>query len=269
MKNKRKILMAFMSAMVMAVLFTACGGNAADEAETTPQAPITTPQTTPQTTPEPTPEPTPPPHVHTWQEANFQQARICLECGDEEGRPLPAGFAQSGLTLSGLGVAHSYVTATSGVGRTVGNLTVELIDIIEGNERLEAEEGYEWRIVRATKTFGDNNAWQHGARWHSRMGCYFDFDLLEAREHEGYGTGWTINFYGEEREILFDSEAVQSEWIGQTFHRITDFMVRVPIGYDGLLLYYFNAANWDGIETGDYITIADITDEDTLWFRLN
>ncbi|MCL2060524.1 MAG: hypothetical protein FWH01_15985 [Oscillospiraceae bacterium] len=217
------------------------------------------------------------PLPHDWREANYQEPQECLDCGEVEGEPLPAVFLSHGFTLSELGIAHPYITGTYADTSvpTKGRVTVSDFHVIEGDEDREAKEGFEWQVFRVLYEFDDDNARRDGMWWAVMWPCYYEFSLdkdlyLDDRVHT-----YTINFYGEDylldNEEDFVQDVLQSEWIAGKYVRDEINAIRVPVGYDGTVLVFYNTGNHPASRTGDLSEPAlrsELIDNDTVFIRL-
>lgn len=211
-------------------------------------------------------------HVHDWMEANYQEPKRCSGCDETEGGPLEPGFEKMGLAFNvQLGENYDYITCTSMDSSlpTIAQLTFTDYRVFEGDELHEPMEGYEWRSVHASALYGDENAWNYGCkyRW-LNFDYYFVNEEDEIKEDKENDTKeYTINYMGKDfTECCFQTEDGKfREWSENgtcEFH--IDFFARVPIGYDGMVIAFCDAAKGDEI-----IKLNEQIDENTLFFRMD
>ncbi|MCR5664921.1 MAG: hypothetical protein K6G17_08645 [Oscillospiraceae bacterium] len=207
-----------------------------------------TPEPTPEPAPEPTPEPTPEPAVEA---------------------PMP-DFEAYGLdkNLIGPDRSYDYITITNGdpTQTTVGKLTVVGYKIFEGDEELPPLEGYEWRVVGVQIVFSDDAAWENGMRVGPCIEDYYNIVLHDdssVTRDDGF-TASTILWQGRTWEMirLVEDEFTPWEDHACAYRFIAAF--RVPVGYDGCVVGFYNRAR----EWGEGEYIYDVADGNTLFFRL-
>ncbi len=213
-----------------------------------------------------------PAHEHVWQDATYQQANFCAECG-EEGEPLVGFFAQNGYTPAmEVGAAYNYRTiCNQDTDRfTVGEITIADYRIITGDDTYAEKEGYEWRIATFNIAFSDANAQAVGTRTRCGITDYYTGSMVGTASDDDRLL--TINYNGEELLCDYISTTHQAEWIDGTFYVSIEVGVQVPVGYDGVVLAFYNAVRAKHNETG-YLTqdnvLPDVVDEDTLFFRMD
>ena len=209
---------------------------------------------------------------HTWVEANYQAPKTCSVCEETEGEPLIASFEEHGMVINAEeGVTYDYVTtcSTNTSKKTVGHLTFSDYQIAETVEGFESKEGYEWRTVHATIVFDDANAFNYGPSYSSCIDNYFDVGGWDNSSHFDEDSGlriYTVNYYGTdytECAVAFMNDR-WSGWINNTITFEADIYVRVPVGYDGVVVGFYDSA----IKWAEGMHIYDIADENTLFFRL-
>lgn len=212
--------------------------------------------------------------AHDWMDANYQAPKVCTLCGITEGEPLTASFVEHGLTVNvtELNTEYDYVTAcyTDESKQTVGKLMLSNYRIFAGDEKHPALEGYEWHAVTVTIRFDDENAWNYGCGVETCKENYYDVIGWDESsiELENKMYRHTVNFNGADyTECLYDdgTEYTWSKWVDKACTCTFERYVRVPVGFDGIVLGFRNSGtNWG---EGQYI--FDIADEDTLFFRLD
>lgn len=288
MKTTTYRIMSAVMAIVMLLSMTACGGNEATPTETT------TPPTTESisvceanghTWTDATCEVAKTCSVcgetegealgHSWADANYQASKTCTVCGATEGEALTAAFDEHGLVINvtELDTEYDYVTAcySDETKQTVGKLMISNYRVFAGDETHPALDGYEWHAVTVTVRFDDENAWNYGASVQTCRENYYDIvgwdessTHLEAEKMFQY----TVNFNGVDyTECLYEDggEYTWSEWVDKACTCTFERYIRVPVGYDGIVLGFYDSA----IEWGDGQYIFDIADENTLFFRLD
>ena len=209
---------------------------------------------------------------HTWVDANYQEPKTCSVCGETEGEPLTPSFETHGLVINmEEGVTYDYLTICydNPSKETVGHLTISNYQISEALEGYETPEGYEWRSVHASILFDDDNAWNYGMSVGICRENYYDIEgwdnssqYDEARELSTY----TVNYHGVDYpECAVAVSGGFSGWVDQTNTYELDYSVRVPVGYDGFVIGFYNKrTQWE-----DGMYIYDVADENTMFFRLN
>jgi len=218
------------------------------------------------------------PTEHVRIDANFQEASFCLLCGDINGEPLEPGFISSGYTINATaGRPYEYTTITERdrEATTVGAATLLYIDFFESDIDYPQRAGYEYISTRLMITFDDENAAQNGFRYLTGQLDFFGFDSGEAAviydtfedsEIPGFKiVNRKLNFFGEDYDYYMKHTQIQNEWIGNISYVVLEYIFLVPAGYDGIVIYLSNAANWT--ETGSRV-ISDNFDDETLFFRL-
>ena len=211
---------------------------------------------------------------HSWADANYQAPKTCTVCGTTEGEALTAAFDEHGLVVNvtELDTEYDYVTAcySDETKQTVGKLMISNYRVFAGDETHPALEGYEWHAVTVTVRFDDENAWNYGCGIETCRENYYDVvgwdESSVALDDDMYQ--YTVNFNGVDyTECLYDdnTEYIWSEWVDKACTCTFERYIRVPVGYDGIVLGFFDSA----IEWGDGQYIFDIADENTLFFRLD
>jgi len=298
--------------IAMVLTLTACAnGNTATEA-----VPESTGSQTPEPTTEPTPEPEEQPHEHVWQEANYQQPKMCIECDETEGEPLSPRFLEYGFTASEHGVWVPFVTRanrsdTRIEGQIIGGIGggFDIADAVsfkdngepyiksyfspewreDSNIRWEGDQwiletdgfemplpieedmifepGFEWRIISIEAYFNCEVAYRDGWFFSSRLLDYYSIDLSTddadnrrmGNDETGVMHTFTVYFNGNDYEC---KSMIYSHSDSESIYFVFSFSV--PIGYDGVVLAFANAGNL----RDDNSTLADVIDEDTVFFRI-
>lgn len=192
---------------------------------------------------------------HDLQPANYQDPATCSVCGYTEGECLEPKFAQYPVSViqTEMGVEYDYETACYIAGyTTVGKLWWEDYRVFASDETHEAVEGYEWHTVTVHIRFEDRNAYKFGFIVQPALDDYYWY---EAETENGYTDVFTVSYYG----VLYDqclranSQGSYSEWVDNTCTFTATYAWRVPVGYDGHLVLFYNAAKDAGdlLESGD------------------
>lgn len=210
---------------------------------------------------------------HTWVDANYQSAKLCTTCGFTEGEPLTATFDEHGMVINitEVGKEYDYVTTCSedSSKKTVGKLMISDYRVFEGDEAHPAMEGYEWHAVTVTIRFNDENAWNYGMGVRVSCDNYYDLITWDATQTKiASGTySQTCNFNGVDYECVadFSGKMSFSEWVDKEKTCTFDRYVRVPVGYDGVVLTFRDNA----LKMGDGQHLYDVVDENSLYFRLD
>lgn len=206
------------------------------------------------------------PLEHTLTEANYQQPAICEVCGETVGEPLQAEFEKYGLVCNAeLDTTYPYVIPCYDAGYTTnGKVAFSDYETFESDETHEALDGYEWKAVTYTIIFDDENAYYHGySGFSSGVLDYYDESFFD-NYNENTDT-YTSNYNGIEYSgIQFDHEDLKEGWFDDVFTYQGRYFLRVPIGYDGIVLVILNPKGND-IENG-YERAKE--HDDTILFRL-
>lgn len=219
---------------------------------------------------------------HTLTEANYQQAAICEVCGESIGEPLQADFEKYNLTEHMVELDKAYDNKTlcynNSAYTTVGKAVFSNYRTFDSDETHEEKEGYEWKCIDITCSFGDENAWEYGI---SPSGCFEDYydivkrDDSDERDDDGV-IHFTVNWNGVDyTECCYIEDGVWTGWKDNTnpaygdWEHINVFQesiaVLVPVGYDGFVVGVINrAVSWE-----DDQYVFDIDNTDSLFFRMN
>jgi len=218
------------------------------------------------------------PLEHVWTDANYQEASFCKNCGAINGEPLTPGFISHGFrinTTSGRPYSYTTITNLEPDKEVTGFLTLLYIDIFEFNEGFPVKPGYEYITARFLVTFDDENARTSGIQRLSGQTDFFDFDpdepaieqdnLRDSDIPDFKTASRKLNFYGEYYEYYVKHTTVQIVWVGDVLHLTIEYSFLVPAGYDGIIIYFSNASNFEDISGR---VISDNFDSETLFFRL-
>lgn len=182
-------------------------------------------------------------------------------------------FEENGYTISmEENVAYAYRTICHENTDlfTIGEVTVSDYHIISGDDTYTATEGYEWRIATYAFTYTDDNAWNYGNRGRCAVTDYYVGGLAHTTKDDERPL--LVYYNGEEYYCTVESTVLRAEWENRVCYVTLEIAIQVPIGYDGIVLTFFNGVH--GSENEDtYLTEAatlqDIVDEDTLFFRMD
>ena len=231
------------------------------------------------------------PEEHVWQDANFQEASVCINCGELNGEPLEPGFSIHGLrinTISGRPFPYITTTRNDPEMRTTGVATLLYIAFFDSGRdhpmagidsfdtgNYPALAGYEYVLTRIMITFEDENSQVNGYQYMTGQTDYFIYDPDEpAVSYDDFRDsnipGFKIvnrklNYYGEDYVYYIKHSQVQNEWVGGISYVVLEYAFLIPAGYDGVVVYITNAANWSDENNR---VLSDNFDNDTLFFRL-
>ena len=218
------------------------------------------------------------PLEHIWTIANYQEASLCELCGETNGDPLEPNFTAYGLrinTTSGRPYSYKTITNLDPDMNTFGIAALLYGDIFESDTDYPEKAGYEYITARFMITFDDENARTNGFQYLIGQIDYYGFDPNEAaviyEDLRGSDipdfkvANRKLNYFGTDYEYYIKHTQIQNEWVGDTAYLVLEYTSLVPAGYDGLVLYVSNAANWTDSASR---VLADNFDSDTLFFRL-
>lgn len=208
---------------------------------------------------------------HTWENPNYQDNKICGVCGGTDGKPLTPGFEEHGLEINmEEDVVYEYVTSCyeDKTKKTTALLVVSNHHIFDSDEMHPAKEGYEWHTLEADFTFYDANATKYGWSWKALTLEYYEYLPIDG---SGSEVTYTVNYHGQEYSECYgeltekpqDTLYLPDGRRGATTGFTLDLCV--PIGYDGSVLVFYDAA----IEMEDGTYLHENVNEDTLYFRLS
>jgi hypothetical protein len=124
-------------------------------------------------------------------------------------------------------------------------------------------------------TFDDNNAQLNAFKYMTGQLDFFSFDpdevailyedLSDSDIPDFKIASRKLNYFGEDYEYYMKYTRLQEVWVNTMCYVNVEYTFLVPAGYDGIVVYISNAANWSE-ETNR--VISDNFDNDTLFFRL-
>lgn len=176
-----------------------------------------------------------------------------------------------------LGETANYKTATKLdiEMETVGNVTITERNVYKFADELpdptlQPLEGYEWVEVKATSMFTDDNARELGVDRASCVTNYYDLTYYELHIEpldDGF-TKFSVKPEGAEKsfdECLYTKDIENLGWNDdrQSICNYTWYF-RVPEGYDGMVIVFFNSA----IEWPDGKYVYEVLDADSLVYRV-
>lgn len=211
------------------------------------------------------------PLEHTLTEANYQQAATCEVCGETVGEPLQADFEKYNLTeyIAQLNQEYDYKTLCSKdfSQTTVGKVKFSNYQTFDSDETHPAQEGYQWKSVDVTLSFGDKNAWDYGITFNSSNEDYYDIVKHDETLHPADGKmQFTVNWNGVDyTECCYTGTSTEwIDWADNTNSAYEDWehllvgkytvAALVPTDYDGFIW----GVSSNGLEWGENQHINDV-----------
>jgi hypothetical protein len=188
-------------------------------------------------------------HEHVWSKENYQEPKTC-SCGQTEGAPLSAAFAEYGFEFIEAGKTYPYTSACV-MDRTVystGSVTVNDYRIVEAEEDFESKNGFEWRIIDWIMEFSDDNVHKYNVFHSSYSYDFYDGkyypegsgEIFTGSQHEYESEKFFVNYFGQdiecEQRIFHDGS-----WRDQVCIIEGTTAISVPVGYDGGVHVFMNA----------------------------
>ena len=176
-----------------------------------------------------------------------------------------------------LGQTAAYKTATKldVTVETIGDVTITERNVYKfedqlPDEALKALEGYEWVEVKARSMFNDDNAKDCGVDRASCVTNYYDLTYYEQHitpQDDGF-VKFSVKPEGAEAsfdECLYTKVIDNLGW-NDDRQTICDYTwyFRVPAGYDGMVIVFFNSA----IQWPDGKYVYEVIDADSLVYRV-
>lgn len=197
---------------------------------------------------------------HTLTEANYQQAATCEVCGETVGEPLQSDFDKYGLVCNAkidTPVTYTVPDYDTNELTATGEAIFTDYEIFTSDDTHEAVEGYEWRAVTLTMIL------QNG-RTSWTASDYYNVAAYDDEFYNEDNDTYTVNYNGEDyTECTYVDECLQDKWDGDVYTWQWRVYFRVPVGYDGRVIYVYTPENKNN---GDYIN--DRADENTVIYRL-
>ena len=185
---------------------------------------------------------------HTMTQANYQAPATCTACGHTDGECLVPEFAEYNVNIITveMGKQYNYLTECYIKGHTtVGKLWWEDYQVFASDENHEAVEGYEWHTVTVRIAFSDKDAQKYGFMVQP---CIADYYWYSSETDNGYTDRFSVNFNGVTYDqcLLANGYGSVSDWVNNTCTYTATYAWRVPVGYDGhLILFYQYGQNLD------------------------
>ena len=155
---------------------------------------------------------------------------------------------------------------------TVGTLTITECRRYKNGETLPVEgleglEGYEWVEIKARTAFDDQNARLYGVDRASTVTTYYELKYYEQslKDNEDGSTSFSVVKDGKEWTDCLYIKTVDNQGWNEERQSICEYAwyVRVPEGYDGVVIVFYDASlKW---EDGQYI--YEVLNADSLLFR--
>lgn len=191
-------------------------------------------------------------------------------------RPARAGFIEEGYECNmQVRKVYDFTTRTYQDAdiTTTGTVKIEDYKVIDSDKYHEAVEGYEWRTVTVLYCFGDENRRQYGVWTGEVIADYYSVDLEfeEGIPKEGEVQSFFIDYMGERTECKWFFTSMLDLSNKRTWNCRTKYSFLVPAGYDGIVMAFFNAKNYNTSPPNvDYYPAvpSEVIDEDTMFFRL-
>lgn len=188
--------------------------------------------------------------MHIYDVANDNTVFFRLPAASGE----PVNNAAKSLTELGITIDTEENTAYDYIGlcsddtaKTLASLTFSDYRITENEETLENIDGYEWRSVHATVVFSDENAQMFGVYYPASRFIDFYNDALKINSLHNNDDKtlrlYTVNYNGTDyvKCAFFSQDNWDTvQWKDNTYTVETDFYFRVPIGYDGAVVCFYD-----------------------------
>lgn len=213
---------------------------------------------------------------HTLSEANYQSPAVCSACGEAVGDPLTPAFESSELDVSNfklaeLGVTYDYhglAWDDYSVAQT-NHLTFENYRAFPSDDAYPAKDGYEWRSVHYHFLCDDPSVQTLG--WMVWYGGYDYYSGSELTMPIGEYADFTVNYNGLDYECR-STCVVEQEWISRAAVDCDiEFIVQVPVGYDGIVAIAGEHFPGDTVSTeaGEATDIMEASGQTLHYIRLD
>ena len=203
-------------------------------------------------------------------------------CGDQntntgpvEIPPQAADLEAKGFKCTlkiGEGADYKTVCKQDPAQATTGTLTITECNRYKAGTALPKEglaelEGYEWVEIKARTVFDDQNARLYGVDRASTVTTYYEQKYYEqhVKDLEDGSTSFSVVKDGKEWPECLYIKTVDNQGWNEERQSVCEYTwyARVPEGYDGVVIVFFNAGlKW---EDGQYI--YEVLDKDALLFR--
>ena len=190
--------------------------------------------------------------------------------------PVAADFEKYNIAVNlTLGQEAEYRTACKAdkTQTTVGRLKITEQNIYRfgdalPDDNLESLEEYEWIEVKAETVFDDQNALDFGVDRASCVSNYYDLEYYELRVQslEGGFTGFSVRMDDKAFNDGLYIKLIDNQGWNSDLQSICNYTwyLRVPEGYDGMVIVFFNGGtDW---QDGQYI--YEVLDQDALVYRV-
>ena len=126
-----------------------------------------------------------------------------------------------------------------------------------------AKDGYEWKKVTVSTTYSGRNVQQYGCQY----ALLYDLDYYTLENTSVSNTPpvetaiaeKTVNYNGFDYPVTSNYEVLSTEWIDEESICITvSYECQVPVGYDGMVVAFYNAANRDAAAPLDKLDSASL-----------
>lgn len=156
---------------------------------------------------------------------------------------------------------------------TVGKLKISEQNIYKfgdalPNENLQPLEEYEWIEVKAETVFADQNAMDYGVNRASCVSNYYDLEYYELRvaEAENGFTKFSVKVGDKAYNDCLYIKTIDNQGWNTDLQSICNYTwyLRVPVGYDGMVIVFFNG----GLDWQDGQYIYEVLDTDARVYRV-
>ena len=210
---------------------------------------------------------------HDSTQPNHQDPAICKICGEITGDKLVPEMAEYGFTeFMEVGVVYPFEMKCADKPHltSMAEVTVTSYEIFESGEGYPAREGYEWRVATIRIRAFDDYAYEYGVGTSCRFEDYYNTKLHDdsSPDWEQYGddensyfSNYKLLYHGEEMdayERYTDKGWTRWRWTqgnDRGFIRTVTAAYQVPIGYDGVVVGFYDA--YADPENAEYILDYD------------
>ena len=173
-------------------------------------------------------------------------------------------FEEQGLKCNAeVGVTYDYITRCNSAVNvdTNAKLIFSEYRTFDSDDAHPAKEGYEWKTVHVDVEYGDQFAQMYGLSWSALVRDYYGTERTLGSDESDL---FTVNMNGiDYTECTADVKSNLEDWKDDGTRKLTmDLTCRVPKGYDGILISFYNNRLYE--EGADIVTRL----RDALTFRL-
>lgn len=198
---------------------------------------------------------------HVWTDANYQKPYTCKVCGETVGVPLQADFEKCKININTqLNTPYKVVTPCleNKDYSTVGEVVFSDFEVFPMDDTHEGLEGYEWRTIKATESFMDDNAKKYGVKIWNIFADYYFAEAWFMDNNERY----TLNYNGKDYTECIRKQEIAKNWHDEAgSYTELQWSFRVPIGYDGVIVIYNEKAD-------SATPLEAASDKESVMFRL-